>query len=49
MTIFTRSSGTRSSSASSWASEVRMPWPTSTLPVYTVIESSAPMWSQAAI
>ena len=38
-----------SSSATSWASEVRMFWPHSILPVKTEMRLSAAMWIQAEI
>jgi len=47
MTMRTLSNGTRSSSATVCASEVRMFWPISTLPQNAVTVPSSPMCSQA--
>ena len=44
--ILMRASGRSSSSAAIWASAVRMPWPSSTLPVNTVAVPSALIRSQ---
>src|ERR1019366_6097902 len=47
-TIRTDPTGTASSSATSSASAVRVPWPASTLPVNAVTEPSAPTCTQAS-
>ena len=47
MIMVMESKGTRSSSATACASEVRMFWPTSTLPVKTFTWPSASIWIQA--
>ena len=47
MTIVMAETATRSSSATACASEVRMFWPISVLPVYTVTRPSSPTCSQA--
>ena len=47
ITSDTRSSGTRNSSAIACASDVRMFWPISVLPVYPVMRPSSPTWTHA--